>query len=296
MKPSENPPICRYFESPQALIDAVDAAQRRSPRKRARHLVDGDSHGGISVGIADSWEAFKRLAMEGSPELAAQVEKLRASVDSIIDRIRARAEGLVYDVAGQWLDVGRFLDGEQECFGSIQSVDWGGSNAKVVRVDINVVCSAGVSQKAFAARGAAAAAFCDLVEASGRRVEIYALRSAGKVFQGDPRHQIRVKLKAANDPLDVAKIALAVADPGLYRRAMWSISEADGVMIDHCSPVPYRYDLLPPEQSEFADAADAVKFGHMHLRDVDSIEGFENFLRDGLKSIGLNVDGLFGAE
>jgi hypothetical protein len=291
-------PISRVFDSPADLIAAVDAAEK-SPSSKFRggwpQHADDDYRGDRGfLGSESSWEDFKKLAAAGSPKLAAKVEKLRASVDAIIDRIRARSEGIVYDVSGQWLDVGRLMSGEPEAFGSMQQVEWGGGQSKVVRVEVNVVCSGGLSPASFAARGAAAAAFADLVESSGRRVEIYALRAASKGGRlSEPDHQIRVKLKSANEPLDLAKVALAIADPGLYRRAMWAISANDGVPASSCSPVAYRHDLLPPGQSEYADRKDSIMFGHVHLADVEKEGGFERFLQKSLAELGFNVDGLF---
>ena len=288
-----------YFESIPELLAAVDAARANpSPayfnsgkgRGNSGWLADNP---GSHYGVGGSWEGHKKLSLEGWAEGAARIEKLRVGVDRIIDKIRERSEALVYDVSGQWLDVGRFLDGEPECFGGYIQADFGGSSSKVIRVDVNIAASAGINEREFFERGAAAAAFCDAIEASGRRCEIYAV-SGGYSKAYGLAMQVRVKIKSANEPLDLGRLAVAVADSGSYRRAVFSLRQDYGMDPDFSSPRDYRHELLPPElRDRFGSEEDSIVFDAAELEKVSGYGSFEKFLADNLVRLGISIDGLF---
>jgi len=248
-------------------------------------------------GAARDWPALRSFLENGWAEGAAEIESLRASVDHIVDKVKERSEAMVYDVSGQWLDISRHLDGEPECFGSYMQVEHGGGKGKVVRVDVNVCCSGAVRVEDFRRRGAAVAAFIDLVEASGRRCEVHVVSASYLDYgsrPGDkPANQIRIKAKAANEPLDLSRLAVLIADPGVFRRLILSLMENDGHNGCKCVPAPYLGELLPPELADYASDDDAIMFSQLHLSQIQSFGGFENFLASSLSRMGIGVDGLF---
>jgi hypothetical protein len=288
-----------YYDSLGELAAAVDEIFKR-PGPRHDGLVAADERKPAFYGHDfPNFAALRGAIDRGWQKGAATIETLRAEAGPAIDRIRERSEELVFDVSGQWLDVGRMLDGEPECFGSFAQVDYGGGSSKVIRVDINIACSCGVSPEQFARRGAAAAAFVDLLESSGRRVELHAVAGIYGNRVNDPikRSQlIRVKIKSASEPLDLSRVAVAIVDPGVFRRMMLAVAENEGVNSGRSYPAPYRGSLLPPEHADFANVEDAIVFDQMHLGALDEAGGFRPFLARSLEKLGINVEGLFAAD
>ena len=289
------------FDSPDSVIAAVDSAVSAqkagnpSPKWCGSWNHDRPEHGDW-YGGSKSWDDMKSIARSGWPEGVAVVAKLRARADAIIERIRGKCEGVAYDVSGQWLDVGRHLSGEPEAFGSFVQMDCGAGQSKVVRVDVNLAVSGGVSSGAFLARGAAACALCDMIESSGRRCEIYAVSSSvckrpvGRAKRG---LNIRILIKGANEPLDMARVAFAMAHVGFFRRAVVSFMQSIGHDPNCAIPVPFRYSSLPPEMADFAACEDAIVVDEMHLAGVEAAGGWERFVSECLKKIGVDVEGLF---
>ena len=298
----KNPGDCdsHYFDSFGEFVAAVEGVFAcHGPRFSGKDRQFDSSP--YFYGAANDWPALRSFLENGWAEGAAEIEKLRASVDHIVDKVRERSEALIYDVSGQWLDVGRMLNGEPECFGSYVQMEHGGGKSKIVRVDVNVACSCGVSVSDFRHRGAAVAAFIDLVEASGRRCEVHVVSASylndRSRRPGDkPANQIRIKAKGANEPLDLSRLAVLIADPGIFRRAILSFMENDGHDGGKCVPAEYLGKLLPPELADYASDDDAIMFSQLHLSQIQGAGGFESFLAKSLSRMGIDVDGLFAAE
>lgn len=205
-----------------------------------------DEHSGHDVGRSDfygtdTFEQAVALARTGWPEGAAKAAALRASIAGTInDLIAAKAAAYAYDVSGQWVDVGLHLSGEPECFG-VETQDSSVLNQPVVKLVFNAAASAAVGSDSLIARGVAAVAAIDILEATGRRVEVWLVKG-GLRKRGTATNTIRVLLKRADQPVDVDRVSFALACPACLRRLLFSIQHHAGFAAKRTYPHPVAGD------------------------------------------------------
>lgn len=187
-----------------------------------------------------SFAEAAKLAREGWHDGVARVQEIRATIGSAVQTlVSSRAESIGYDVYGEYVDVGRFLTGEPECFGVRVSDD--SSSKRVVRINVNLGVSAVVSHEAIFARGAVVIAAIDVIESTGARVEVYGVHGSLKL---DKRklHETHVLLKSANQPLDIDRLVFALCHPSAVRRLSFSVFEKYGLRAADTSPHEVKTD------------------------------------------------------
>lgn len=166
------------------------------------------------------------LARNGWPDGTKKILALRASMDGAVrSLVNARASTYSYDMSGEFVDVGRFLSGEPECFG-IEVQDFGNISAPIVKIVANIGASGCVSTDALFMRGASIVAAIDILESLGRRVEVWMAK--GSKHYSKKQHEIYVMLKQANQPLNIDRVAFAIAHPATLRRFCFSVMEQNG--------------------------------------------------------------------
>lgn len=170
------------------------------------------------------------LANNGWPEGTNKVLAMRAKIDHIIkDLTNARSAAYVYDISGEFVDVGRYLTGEPECF--VKEDGYGNINKPIVKIIVNVGASSSMSCETLIARGVSVVAAIDILEALGRRVEAW----IGKNTRcGNIRHELLVNVKHANQPLDIDRLTFAAAHPACLRRLCFSILEQNKMNTSNC--------------------------------------------------------------
>lgn len=194
-------------------------------------------------GTANFEEAVS-IARTGWPQGAARAVAIGASVSAAVrDVINANASSYAWDVAGQFIDIGRYLTGEPECFGTIVE-DAEAIKKPVVKLVVNLSASACVSADTLVARGVAVVAAVDILEAAGRRVEVVA---ATAHHSYSTQLEIRIPVKSAGQPLDIDRLAFCLAHPSFYRRLIWSVSEQHGVLPSACTA-----ESVTPDGDEIA--------------------------------------------
>jgi hypothetical protein len=238
-----------------------------------------------------SFEEAAELMRTGWQDGARRIAAMSAKCQRAVDSIRSRVNQVEYDVAGVWLDVGRAVCGEPECFGSVVPVEVSSVNDNIVRLDVNISTSCGVNAEGFFRRGAAACVFADVVEALGKRCEIWAVESDSN-YEG--RFQARVLVKGAGEQVDPGRLAFVLAHPSFFRRIMFCVACAYGFPPCGTTPADYTYEDIPPEQRlEFGEDKAAVVFPKMHYSEVMAGGGVQGFLEAKLAEAGIEVENLF---
>lgn len=207
-----------HFEAVEDFVkqaEEITGVPTHSSRTTGNHYFYGTSNFSEAVS----------LTRTGWPEGAAKVLAIRSIANGIVNAmVSARATSYAYDVTGSFVDVGRFMSGEPECFFT-ESQEYGNINNPIVKIIANLSASASVSSEHLFLRGAAVAAAVDILESLGRRVEVYA---ASSHIIGKNIYNIMVMVKKANQPLDIDRLAFAIAHPSFYRRLMFSLMEQNG--------------------------------------------------------------------
>jgi len=172
----------------------------------------------------DKFEEAVELARRGWPEGSAKALEFRASIaDAVREIITSRSQSVSYDVSGQWVDIGRYLDGEPECFGNLEATGDTASQP-VVKLYVNLAASGAVSVESLFARGAVILAAIDVLEATGRRVEVIAAKGS----RGRTIHETYVTIKRADQPVDADRLAFVLAHAACLRRLFFSVMEQAG--------------------------------------------------------------------
>lgn len=166
-----------------------------------------------------SYKDAIKIAEDGWNEGAEKINKG-------IDKIHAIGKGYTivpkYEVAGESVEIGRYLTGDPECMQEWEIVETVGH--KVVDIYFNVVSSGGYSTDSLINYGTAVLSIIDYLESIGIRVNLYSYFSVENNSSGE-NFIVIVKVKAANEALNLPTCAFAVAHPSMQRRFMFKVEE-----------------------------------------------------------------------
>lgn len=203
-------------------------------------------------------------------------------VKDTIEKIEVIGKGYtftpVYDVAGESVDVGRFLSGEPECMQEWQLTEQ--KDKKIVDVYFNTFCSAMFDGTQMINYGAAALSCVDYLESIGVRVNLYSMSLYSNRENGGSKKLVCVKVKDAKESLNLSVCAFALCHPSMMRRAFGKTQEAiRGIAYDHwgypstCTKADLSTDdcvffetlnnaqgAIDRPRMKFADATDTLYF------------------------------------
>lgn len=175
----------------------------------------------------ESWDATVKHAANGWSDGRKDVERLSARLESLLSGM-IPVMTVNYDVTGDWLDVGRFMTGEPEVFGTL--VDSGmrvdATTPKLVRIVANVCVSGSQSPESLRMRGAAVVAMADMLERHGIRCQIDLVAANGGYDRNGESSVITwARVKEFGDSMQLDSLAFILAHPDSFRRLMFSAWE-----------------------------------------------------------------------
>lgn len=204
--------------------------------KQVHKLIEtSDTRGPVAWnGNTNSLDHAVSLVETGWADGAAKVAHWRDRLSCFLDAAKtAKSRTFAWDVVGDFVDVGRYLTGEPECFGAEQETGEQLSG-KVVTIRINACVSGALQPEAIIARGVSVLVAVDLLESLGRRCEVIVSQATSTVRHGGAgstanlRLDCNVTVKKAGQPLDIDRLAYAVAHPGWFRRLGFKFMELCG--------------------------------------------------------------------
>lgn len=176
-----------------------------------------------------TWEEAVRLAETGWSEGRNRLVQ-QTGVEAY--QVAASARGWIYDYAGAHPDVPRFLGGDLDCM-----VDYQPDYLRfrpIVRIVVSPITFSDVSQSNIKNWGAALVSWIDELERSGRRVEITWLSCSQPswvyddeklINRGGPRVAISFRLKDADQPVELDRLAFWIMHPAAQRRMQFAVKE-----------------------------------------------------------------------
>jgi hypothetical protein len=202
------------FESVGEFL--ADACQGNHP--------DSHKEGDKSFSGTNTFAEAVALAEKGWPKGRERLEALRADLESTVRKaVEAKAATQHYDVVGDYIDVGRVLEGEPECCGTYLDAEEGHAKSKVVKLVANVSALGHVNQRQIFSLGAAIYAAIDLIESLGTRVELW-LGSGSHRRHGDgKRLNVQDKIKDAAQPFEGDRLAFYLCNAASLRRLFFSV-------------------------------------------------------------------------
>lgn len=221
--------IVRKYETWGAFVDAAArpptnywAGENSSRRDRGRAGQYSNTWAG------GTWDKSIQLAQQGWYTVRPQVERL---VEDIKDDIRPHLIDTFrsdFDVAGSAVDIARYLEGEPECMVQLTPVKIA-KPGRVIGILVDTSVSASIAPEDVIKRGAAICALIEVLELLQHSTELWAESSWHPSDGRDTRNTYTtlIKVKGAQDKLDIGSVLYALANPGMTRRLTFSVEEQE---------------------------------------------------------------------
>lgn len=157
--------------------------------------------------LANGWDAGRKV-----------VDNIVGSLESELQMVaHDMVQEMVYDTAGAYPDMGRYMEGEPECMVQfVPTTDT--TSGQVTRLLIDNGASARYSADWMTKRAGAVAALVHVLNMVGKSVEVW-IASAVKI--DSKVHDTVVCVHRAGAPLNVDSIAFALGHPSMLRRIMF---------------------------------------------------------------------------
>jgi len=211
-----NKPIYRDFECWDELIERAE----RNPKDnagRSSYSVEKSNRRGW-YGTPDFPAAIK-LCREGWPEGREIILNLKDKLKDDFINITKKID-IQWDVVGEQVDVGRFIEGEPECMAVFNFKE--GMGKGVITICLNIIAACNVPTDIITRRGAACLTIVDILEDMGFRCEI---RFGSAVDSGYNHYEISTLLKHSAQAVDLDTLAFSLAHPSMLRRIIFSVEE-----------------------------------------------------------------------
>lgn len=169
-----------------------------------------------------SYAQAVKLAKYGWPEGLDEVQKFIAKFESVIAGLLPIPE-VAFDIHGDWLDMGRFLSGEPEHWGSLRDTEDNieTSHGKIVRIGLNMAASYGFDPTTLQRRGAACVALMHMLELTGRSCHLDIVEATTNSM----RQESYITVKRAGETLSPEQIAFAAVNASMLRRFRFAENE-----------------------------------------------------------------------
>lgn len=209
------------FDSVYDVAEFIDNTPRTEGASRSGEAYSASAEWDLDTGYDEAMVMVRKGWDGPRAETMAIAEQITA------DAYKATAEyqpKLVHDFTGCAVDMGRYVSGEPECMTAFPLSPEAGKT-RVVTVVVGMGGAWFIDAARMAKRGAALAALCDVLTATGRSVEIYGEWIAASPGDNSKFVSTLVKVKAADQPMDLDNLMYALAHPAFYRRAVFSVWE-----------------------------------------------------------------------
>lgn len=193
-----------------------------------------------------------------------------AAMDALAQKIKSQVSDhdtfqIEYNVTGQYLDIGRFVTGDPEAFGSMISEP---APQQSINITVNIAMSGTTTQEAILNRGAAIMALIDLLSKK-YFVNIRVIKANASVYRD---HGMTTELNlSTNNSYSRDLLAFLISDPAFTRRLCFAIMETNFKVHQHAT---YGRPLDPPTND--AD----IYFCAMSLRATQSWDTPEESLNN----------------
>lgn len=186
----------------------------------------------MNIGSCDSnYDFTKTHSMSEAIDLARY--GWQEGIEKLNSKIQIKTQGELftnkYDIAGGHVSVPRYLNGCPK--NMIRKVPVENKDRVITIVKVCSVLG-GKSVDAMIAEGAKFVQVIQRVEASGYRCNADVIFASSKEFQriSSTAHVVRVRIKKANERLNLAKMCFPMVHPSMFRRFIFKLREIDPVL------------------------------------------------------------------
>lgn len=208
----------RSYKSVQSVLEATEEGRCNTYRPSSEDSALDSWAGGASLTEA------KSLMAKGWKDLLPEVKRLTAEYEHVFESALINTFDPIADVAGQVVDMGKYLTGEPECMIDFRPVTLT-KVGRVVAIHVNNTASSSIDTKMITARGAAICALVDMIERTGNVVEVIA--ETVITSYGNNNLSYAVTAKASSEALDMGRLLFVLAHPAMLRRIMFAVMERE---------------------------------------------------------------------
>ncbi|ASR87149.1 hypothetical protein J4T94_gp067 [Mycobacterium phage Krypton555] len=194
-----------------SFTDLIDHNLKKD--HRSAHMAE---NGPSFYGVENMKEADD-LARKGLPRDGVQAIKIaHHKVAQVAGELHRDVYQDMYDVAGGYVDMGRYVSGEPECMVASEMIEEPGQN-KIVALIMNITYNCMISAKAIKENGLAMMALVEAIETQGMQAEIWVDMNVSGY--GDVKYYARtaIKLKSAGQAFDVSTFMYALTHASFLR-------------------------------------------------------------------------------
>lgn len=190
----------------------------------------------LGVGYRGALELTKTGWLAGAQDLSSRLSTFMPPRD--------KDDSWRYDVAGELPDIGRYLAGDPA---HMRRHGHPKGHRPIISIAINIRTTWSIKATQMANFGAAMCAIIDMIEHTGRRVELVATCLGNS---NQTRLSCGWTVKKAEDPLDLAAVAFSLAHPAAFRRIGFAMFERSILRNDSLYTLPLttfkEFDLIDP--------------------------------------------------
>jgi len=276
---AENPQVVR-FDSWGSYLDYCDTATATMTRRSSRDRESGSWDGNVA------WSGALELARNGWLEGAKRIEATSHKLEAKLIRNIVREEWN-YSTDGDAWDIGRVLADEPEHWIKREEVE-DSTGSRHVKITVDLAASGGVSSNMLEARGAAIVAAIELLEYAGYRCEVHVAFMVAARYKANPIYICTALLKAYDQPIDLPRLAFALAHAASLRRIGFSALECANRTITVELEGNYGYPSTPPE-SMTSDTDVFMSSAGLHDTDWENPECAERWIIQQLETQGISL-------
>lgn len=212
-----------HFESWSELVEYAE--KRIGYGKCSRETYRPQWHG------TENFEEAVKLAETGWEQ---GTEKCRALASQFINKVTTLVENwqIPYNVTGSDFDVSLVNQGIPEHWCTLESHLEDGAGTRAVRITLNTSIGGGASAAQYECRGAALVALVECLEFSGIRCEVNLYRYVVGWNSSLYEAKTFCNVKAAEQPLDMDRLAFMLAHPSTNRRLMFAVMEGHAICMN----------------------------------------------------------------
>lgn len=200
------------FNNPIELLNYCD---KNKPAYYSKHQrLEGFT-------VLDGWDETLDVIHNGWPVQHTDVLDTIESISQDVGSLTFREE-YINSTTGLFFDVGLVCQGKPECWFDLQETEERVKGTKIVKIGFNAAVSTGVSIGAITERGAAILVLINLLEQTGRKVELTQYCSLSK---GEYTFNGTLVLKTAQQSLDANSLIFWLTCPDSFRRCWFRVME-----------------------------------------------------------------------
>lgn len=169
---------------------------------------------------AETWEESKDRAVSGWKEGLDKIRETQAGVEENLPGTPKKKFQPTNSLSGGSVDIGRYLQGEPDCFRSVKKQKTG---QRQVDIAFNCTVSGGVDTDTIFKRGAAIVKLIEKLEKSGASVRLTMVTHNTKGGEW----QAEITVKEPKQRLELEKLAWCLCSPGFFRRLIFALEEAE---------------------------------------------------------------------